>query len=228
MTDADLPPELQGPAAWFGPAMAARDDWLEHFTDAEVAELETAATAWAHDARRRRRRAAVPLPLLAPRLARIRAEVLRGRGFVLLRGLPVPRWPRRLSEHGLHRPGHAPGPRAAAERPGPSCSAMCATSACASSDPRRAHLPDRRAPDLPHRQLRHRRPAVPAGGARGRRVGAGVVEHAVERDAPAPARPGARGCCEPVATDRRGEVPPGCQAVFRDPGLQLARRRACR
>ena len=38
------------------------------------------------------------LPLLAPRLARIRAEVLRGRGFVLLRGLPVRRWPERLSE----------------------------------------------------------------------------------------------------------------------------------
>ena len=75
MTDADLPPELQGPAAWVGPAMAARDDWLEYFTDAEVAELETAATAWAQDSANASAAAPtdspVPLPRLAPRLARV-------------------------------------------------------------------------------------------------------------------------------------------------------------
>jgi hypothetical protein len=99
--ESDLPPELHGPAVWYGPEMAARGDWLEHFSPAEVAELERAAAAWlasgpghpaALDA------ASFALPLLAPRLARIRNEVLRGRGFVLLRGLPVQRWPERLSE----------------------------------------------------------------------------------------------------------------------------------
>ena len=33
-----------------------------------------------------------PLPTLAPKLARICDEVLNGRGFVLMRGLPVERW----------------------------------------------------------------------------------------------------------------------------------------
>lgn len=38
-----------------------------------------------------------PLPSLKPRLCRILDDVLNGRGFVLLRGLPVERWGRRLS-----------------------------------------------------------------------------------------------------------------------------------
>ena len=37
----------------------------------------------------------VPLPTLAPRLRVILHEVLNGRGFVLIRGLPVQRWTRR-------------------------------------------------------------------------------------------------------------------------------------
>ena len=79
--------------------MAARSDWIELLTAPEVAEVEAAAaplaarqadiaTLRAHD---------FPLPTLAPRLARLRAEVLEGRGFCLLRGLPVQRWPLRLS-----------------------------------------------------------------------------------------------------------------------------------
>jgi hypothetical protein len=67
--------------------MAARSDWLEHFTDQEVVELETAAKT-----------GDFTLPRLAPRLARIREELLRGRGFVQLRGLPVQRWRQALSE----------------------------------------------------------------------------------------------------------------------------------
>ena len=39
----ELPPEQTGPAAWRGPAMAARDDWIEHLAPAEVAEIEAAA-----------------------------------------------------------------------------------------------------------------------------------------------------------------------------------------
>jgi hypothetical protein len=40
MTDAllDLPPEIQGPAAWYGPRLACRTDWLARLTEAEVAE----------------------------------------------------------------------------------------------------------------------------------------------------------------------------------------------
>lgn len=100
MADIGLPPELHGPAVWYGPEVAARSDGLEHFSAAEVAELEAAALALAAIGPEPAApgQASFPLPLLAPRLARVRAELLRGRGFVLLRGLPVQRWPQRVSE----------------------------------------------------------------------------------------------------------------------------------
>ena len=83
----DFPPTLSGPAVWLGPEMAARSDWLEHFSDEQVRELEAAA-----------QNGDFTLPQLAPRLAGIREELLRGRGFALLRGLPVQRWGQALSE----------------------------------------------------------------------------------------------------------------------------------
>ena len=83
----DFPPTLSGPAVWLGPEMAARSDWLEHFSDAQIRELEASA-----------QNGDFTLPRLAPRLAGIREELLRGRGFALLRGLPVQRWGQALSE----------------------------------------------------------------------------------------------------------------------------------
>ena len=96
---AELPPLQTGPAVWTGSEMAARRDWIEALSHAEIAEIEAAAalllasgvdiaTLSSSD---------FPLPTLAPRLNGIRVEVLRGRGFVVMRGLPVERWPPRLS-----------------------------------------------------------------------------------------------------------------------------------
>jgi len=91
----ELPPEQTGPAAWYGPEIVKRTDWLMPLTPAEIAEVETAATALAA---READIAAIkasdfPLPTLGPKLkARVDAEVLNGRGFLLLRGLPVERW----------------------------------------------------------------------------------------------------------------------------------------
>lgn len=90
-----LPPEQTGPAAWYGPEVATRDDWLMKLDAAEVAEVERATKALAG---READIAAItaadfPLPTLGPRLkARVRDEVLNGRGFLMLRGLPVERW----------------------------------------------------------------------------------------------------------------------------------------
>lgn len=88
---ADLPERISGPAAWYGPAMAARTEWLEVLTPAESAEVAAAAERLAA---RDIDIAAIhsndfPLPLLAPRLAHIRGDVLEGRGFALLRGLAI-------------------------------------------------------------------------------------------------------------------------------------------
>ncbi|MCC7273700.1 MAG: TauD/TfdA family dioxygenase [Alphaproteobacteria bacterium] len=89
-----LPPEQAGPAAWYGPDMARRDDWLLRLDAAEIAEIDAnarrLAAAGADIARLTRDD--FPLPRLAPRLAGAIADVLHGRGFVLLRGLPVDGW----------------------------------------------------------------------------------------------------------------------------------------
>ncbi|MBN9516137.1 MAG: TauD/TfdA family dioxygenase [Alphaproteobacteria bacterium] len=91
----DLPPEQTGAAAWYGPDVSRRDDWLMSLSTTEVAEVEAATKALvarnadiaaitAHD---------FPLPTLGAKLrARADDEVLNGRGFLLLRGLPVERW----------------------------------------------------------------------------------------------------------------------------------------
>ena len=74
-----------------------RTDWIERLNEAEIAEVEKAVEALeesqvdltsitTED---------VSLPTLAPRLQRLLDEVLNGRGFVLIKGLPVERWTKR-------------------------------------------------------------------------------------------------------------------------------------
>jgi hypothetical protein len=98
MNDQALPPIQDEPAAWLGPAMATRDDWILHFTPDHVAELEAAAGPLVAQGEEATRALAhltpstFPLATLAPVLARLREELLFGRGFVLLRGLPVERY----------------------------------------------------------------------------------------------------------------------------------------
>ena len=91
----ELPPEQTTEAAWYGPEITKRSDWAMPLTAAEIAEVESATKALAS---RGADIAAIkakdfPLPTLASKLkARVSAEVLNGRGFLLLRGLPVERW----------------------------------------------------------------------------------------------------------------------------------------
>lgn len=90
----DLPPEQTGRAAWYGPDMAGRTDWIVTLDPAERAELDAVtrrlAAGEADIAAITRDR--FPLPALGPRLATVLADVLDGGGFALLRGLPVERW----------------------------------------------------------------------------------------------------------------------------------------
>jgi hypothetical protein len=95
----ELPPAIEGPWAWYGPEVAGQAQWLEPLVPEELAEIERAARtlaqaeidwqALSHED--------FPLPALRPRLSSILQEILEGRGLVLLRGLPVERWSRRLS-----------------------------------------------------------------------------------------------------------------------------------
>jgi hypothetical protein len=92
-----LPPEVEDHSAWYGPELAKCDDWIERLSETEIAEVEHAfrkletqridfTSLTAND---------VPLPALAPRLQHILDGVLNGRGFVLIKALPVERWTRR-------------------------------------------------------------------------------------------------------------------------------------
>jgi hypothetical protein len=95
----ELPPTIDGPSAWYGPDVAARTEWIEPLSSAELAEIESAGRQLAKKEVdwQTLNHGDFPLPTLKPRLARILHEVLEGRGFVLLRGFPVERWGRRLA-----------------------------------------------------------------------------------------------------------------------------------
>lgn len=91
----ELPPEQTGAAAWYGPEMSKRGEWLTPLSAAEVAEVEAATRALVA---RNADIAAItadqfPLPTLGGRIRkRVADEVLNGRGFLMIRGLPVGRW----------------------------------------------------------------------------------------------------------------------------------------
>ena len=88
-----LPSAIADRSAWYGAELAGRRDWIEHLSEVEIAEVENAverleesqvdlASITASE---------VSLPTLGPRLQRLLDEVLNGRGFVLIKGLPVER-----------------------------------------------------------------------------------------------------------------------------------------
>jgi len=82
------------PSAWLGPQLAKDGAWIEQLTADEVAELEaaTAAVIATGAAVTSISRTEFALPVLAPRIARWAHEINEGRGFILVRGLPVERY----------------------------------------------------------------------------------------------------------------------------------------
>jgi len=95
----ELPPPIRDASAWYGPDLEKQGDWIELLSAEELAEIAAASRRLAEVEIDWERLSAddFPLPTLSPRLERICDEVLDGRGFVLLRGLPVHDWGRKLS-----------------------------------------------------------------------------------------------------------------------------------
>ena len=85
---------IEGPSAWYGPDMDANTEWLRPFSDTELAELDDAmrAVKARGDGVIDITRSNFNLPTLGPVLNDTREELLEGRGFVLLRGIPVERY----------------------------------------------------------------------------------------------------------------------------------------
>jgi hypothetical protein len=91
---------IRGPAAWRGAELAqCPESWTRALSAGEIEELEAACGA----VRARGlalgevHRADFPLPTLAVAVQDWARELLQGRGFLLLRGLPVARWGDELS-----------------------------------------------------------------------------------------------------------------------------------
>jgi len=85
---------VRSTAAWRGCDLATRDDWIVALAPSQLDELEAAARqARTHCPRMAELgREAFPLPSLGPAIAQWIHELDTGRGFLVLRGLPVERW----------------------------------------------------------------------------------------------------------------------------------------
>lgn len=213
----ELPVRIDDASAWVGPEMAGRSDWIEAFTEAELDELALASEPWmdasADLARLTRERFA--LPTLAPRIEATLRELQEGRGFALWRGLPVERWGRRRSAiafygFGAHL-GHAISQNAQGHVLG-----HVRDMGLSSNDPNVRIYQTR------ERQTFHTDSADLVGllclqTARSGGHSALVSSTTLYNEMRA-RRPELAACLfEPLATDRRGEVPPGAKPYFEIP-----------
>lgn len=84
---------IPGPAAWRGPELARSDEWIYRLSRSEAADVERLVAALRETGKPRDQitRDDVPLAALAPAVREWREALRRGRGFVLVRGIPVDR-----------------------------------------------------------------------------------------------------------------------------------------
>jgi hypothetical protein len=85
---------VAGPRAWRGEVLTRETTWAETLGAAEIADIERALATAKASGRSLEEidREHFPLTVTRERLARVLDEVYGGRGFVLLRGLPVERY----------------------------------------------------------------------------------------------------------------------------------------
>jgi hypothetical protein len=87
---------ITGPAAWYGSALADSDEWIYRLSNADIDEIDAAVAGIRHRglAMSQMTKGDFRLPHLGPVLEDIQREVVSGRGFVLVRGVPVERYAR--------------------------------------------------------------------------------------------------------------------------------------
>jgi hypothetical protein len=81
---------VTGPAVWRGEDLQNSDEWIVRLTEADCDEIERGLARVADIPAERIAQGDVPLPGLEERFREVAATLQDGRGFVLLRGLPVP------------------------------------------------------------------------------------------------------------------------------------------
>jgi TfdA family taurine catabolism dioxygenase TauD len=88
----NIPEHIKTQAAWYGPDMIADpSNWTINLSDKHVTELRDAAQGYLATERdiAEITAASFPLPTLANTLAELRNDLIHGRGFALVKGLPV-------------------------------------------------------------------------------------------------------------------------------------------
>ena len=85
---------ITGPSAWTAADFQDDESWIHHLSEAEIADLDAALASLGAAGRAfpNFRREDFPLPVLGPRLAAFAQELEDGRGFLLIRGLPIERY----------------------------------------------------------------------------------------------------------------------------------------
>ena len=224
MTMSPPRPLVEGPSAWIGRELRSREDeWIYSLSAAEIAEIESAT------ARVRERgldiaeirRADFPLPTLGPRLDAMRQEILDGRGFVLIRGLPVEGRPVTDSAAAYWGVGTYFG-NARSQNAKGHLLGHVRDLGLATSDP------NVRTYQTTERQHFHTDSCdivgllclktAKSGGLSSLTSSMAIYNEMARRRPDLVAR-----LFRPFPTDRRGEVPGGQEAVFRDPDLQRPR-----
>ena len=87
-----LPEMIDGVQAWYGSEMSLTDEWIHTVSKNEIEEINEALVTVEKKDIASLTREDFPLSELAEKLRLITGEVIYGRGFALLRGLPVDRW----------------------------------------------------------------------------------------------------------------------------------------
>ena len=95
-TSAKTPPFYRGRQAWTAETMRDREDWIICLDARDLGELEKAVTSTRHVPLVQLTRHDIRLPTLGPKLQALQREVILGRGFTLLRGLPVGQFDREI------------------------------------------------------------------------------------------------------------------------------------
>ena len=91
----NCPPIQKNALAWYGKDIAARTDrWMVELSDADIAEIEAAAAAVSHHGISITdiEKGDFPLPVLGKKLNALTVQLINGIGFALLRRIPVERY----------------------------------------------------------------------------------------------------------------------------------------
>ncbi len=212
-----LPPHIDNPAAWLGPKISVNSDWQFTLHDAEIRELENAAKHCLELSSdiSSINRVNFLLPTLSQRLRVIHERLIHGAGFALIRRVPVQEWSRELSAAVFYGLGSHLGNARPQHAKGHLLGHVIDMGL-------RADDPNVRVYQTHERQTYHTDSSDIVGllclqqaksGGDSALVSSNTIYNEMRRDYPELARV----LFDPIATDRRGEVPEGHQPYFEIP-----------